>query len=54
MPAVIREKSAMMEKIFHFAESHQNVDRFISRLGWGAVSLGAVAAVVLVVAFTLK
>jgi hypothetical protein len=44
----------MMEKVFHFAESHQNVDRFVSRLGWGAVSLGAVALVVLAVAFAIK
>ena len=54
MLTVNREKSAMMEKVFRFAESHQNVDRFISRLGWGAVSLGAIAAVVLVIAFALK
>ena len=44
----------MMEKIFHFAESHQNVDRFIFAAGWSGLAIGAVVAVILIFAFLMR
>jgi len=44
----------MMEKVFHFAESSQNVDRFILVAGWSGLAIGAVAAVILIIAFLVR
>ncbi|WP_281282836.1 hypothetical protein [Paraburkholderia guartelaensis] len=44
----------MMEKVFHFAESPQNVNRLVSQLGRGVVSVGLVAAGILIAAFFFR
>jgi hypothetical protein len=44
----------LSERVFRFAESRENVDRLINRLGRTIMVLGIVAAIVLVIAIVLQ